>query len=114
MASARSILCVGFGERVAVALVSCLFLSVVPGELNAQPAGKDLPKTSLQDPNSKRPDTRPGETLSQRLDRNDGVITPPSGTDPGISVPAPVPNPNSTPVIPPPGTPGGDQSVRPK
>jgi hypothetical protein len=114
MQTARSILRVSFGAKVGVALASCLLLSVVPSELCAQPAGKDAPKTPPQDPNSTQSDTRRGETLSERLDRNNGVITPPSGTDPGIAVPAPVPNPNSTPVIPPPGSPGGNQSVRPK
>lgn len=54
------------------------------------------------------------ETLSEQLDRNQGVIKPPQGVDPGIKVPAPVPNPNSTPVIPPPGSPGNPSPVQPK
>jgi hypothetical protein len=41
-----------------------------------------------------------------------GVICPPPGIDPDISVP-PVGG-GRTPVIPPPGTPGGDPSVQPK
>ena len=35
------------------------------------------------------------------------MIKPPPGVDPQIVKPAPVPEPNSTPVIPPPGVPGG-------
>jgi hypothetical protein len=56
----------------------------------------------------------PQEDLSKRLDRTDGVIRPPDRIDPDIHVPAPQPNPGTTPVIPPPGTPGGDQSIEPK
>ncbi len=47
------------------------------------------------------------ESLSDKLDASGGVIKPKPGVDPGIVHPAPVPNPNSTPVIPPAGTPGG-------
>jgi len=43
-----------------------------------------------------------------------GVIRPPAGVDPGIQAPAPVPAPGTTPVIPPPGTPGGDMRVQPR
>jgi hypothetical protein len=64
------------------------------------------PKSETQAPRS--------EDLSKRLDRTDGVIRPPQSIDPDIHVPAPQPNPGTTPVIPPPGTPGGDQSVDPK
>jgi hypothetical protein len=54
------------------------------------------------------------ESLSERLDRSGGVIRPPQTIDPGIHAPAPEPNPGTTPVIPPPGTPGGDQGIQPK
>ncbi len=43
-----------------------------------------------------------------------GIITPTRPIDPGIQAPAPVPNPRTTPVIPPPGTPGGTPAPRPK
>lgn len=46
-------------------------------------------------------------SLSDTLDASGGVIKPKPGVDPGIVQPPPVPHPNSTPVIPPPGTPGG-------
>lgn len=46
------------------------------------------------------------ESLSSKLNRTDGVITPKSDVDPGIHVPAPDPHPNSTPVIPPSATGG--------
>lgn len=43
-----------------------------------------------------------------------GVLRPPGNVDPGIQAPAPVPRPGTTPVIPPPGTPGGEASPRPR
>jgi hypothetical protein len=46
-------------------------------------------------------------SLSDKLDASGGVIKPKPGIDPGLVQPAPVPEPHSTPVIPPPGTPGG-------
>jgi hypothetical protein len=70
-------------------------------------------KVAPQDPSSTGSTGSTG-TLSDKLQRTEGVIRPPSGIDPEITTPAPVPNPGTTPVIPPPGSPGGDQSVNPK
>jgi hypothetical protein len=42
-----------------------------------------------------------GETLSDKLKESDGIIRPPAGIAPDMTVPAPVPNPGTTPVIPP-------------
>ena len=52
-----------------------------------------------------------GENLSDKLARTDGVLCPPN-VDPDIRQPAP--GGGKTPVIPPPGSPGGDPSVQPK
>lgn len=52
-----------------------------------------------------------GETLSDKLARTDGVLCPPD-VDPAMR--APTPDAGRTPVIPPPGSPGGDPTVRPK
>jgi hypothetical protein len=57
--------------------------------------------------------TPPGRNLSDQLARSDGVICPPGQVDPEIHAPAPQPG-GAMPVIPPPGSPGGDQSVKPK
>ena len=57
------------------------------------------------------PPATTGENLSERLARTDGVICPPN-VDPGIR--APTPEAGRTPVIPPPGSPGGNPSVLPK
>jgi hypothetical protein len=54
------------------------------------------------------------ETLSDKLEKTDGVIRPPTTATPDMTVPAPVPNPGTTPVIPPPGSPGGNQAIVPK
>ena len=54
------------------------------------------------------------KNLSDKLDASGGVIKPPPGVDPQIVKPAPVPEPNSTPVIPPPGVPGGPPGPEPK
>jgi hypothetical protein len=51
------------------------------------------------------------KTLSDKLDQGGGVICPPD-VDPGIKAPAP--ETGKTPVIPPPGSPGGDPNVQPK
>jgi hypothetical protein len=52
-----------------------------------------------------------GESTTDKLARTDGVICPPD-VDSDIKVPAP--DGGRTPVIPPPGSPGGDPTVRPK
>jgi hypothetical protein len=52
------------------------------------------------------------EPLGDKLARSNGVLCPPAGVDPEIR--APTPDTGNTPVIPPPGSPGGDPSVRPK
>src|SRR3981081_3145893 len=70
----------------------------------ASPRGTDAPEGTTTGQRS--------EPLGDRLARSDGVICPPSAVDPEIR--APTPNGGNTPVIPPPGSPGGDPNVRPK
>jgi hypothetical protein len=53
------------------------------------------------------------EPLGDKLAKSDGVLCPPAGVDPAMHAPAPETGSN-TPVIPPPGSPGGDPNVRPK
>ena len=50
--------------------------------------------------------------LSDKLARSGGVICPPKNVDPEIRQPTPPGGAMS--VIPPPGSPGGDQSIQPK
>jgi hypothetical protein len=65
----------------------------------AQPATPTLPPAS--------------GSSSSDLSRSGGVITPPTDVDPTMKQ-TPPPSSARMPVIPPPGTPGGDQSVKPK
>lgn len=74
------------------------------------PAEKMEPGISSQDP----PSTGATGTLSDKLEKSDGVIKPPVMSTPDMTVPAPVPDPGTTPVIPPPGSPGGNPNVEPK
>lgn len=53
-------------------------------------------------------------SLSHQLNRSGGVINPPANIDPGLTQPAPDLGARSMPVIPPPGTPGGNPDVKPK
>ncbi len=93
---------------------AALALIVWAGAAASQPA----PVT----PAPERPGPPPpaGQTPPERIERpmpppgeHPPVINPPR-VDSGIQAPAPVPNPNTTPVIPPPGAPGGDPTVRPR
>ena len=52
------------------------------------------------------------EPLGDKLAKSDGVLCPPSGVDPEIR--APTPDTGKMPVIPPPGSPGGNPNLRPK
>ena len=58
------------------------------------------------------PTQKGDKTLSDHLAQSGGVICPPAAVDPEIKLPTP--ETGRMPVIPPPGTPGGDQSVQPK
>jgi hypothetical protein len=52
------------------------------------------------------------QTLSERLNRSDGVIRP-RNVDPEMRVPPPT-SADKMPVVPPPGSPGGDSTLKPK
>jgi hypothetical protein len=56
----------------------------------------------------------PKDNPSEKLDKSGGVIKPSGNIDPKMQVAPPDPGPTSTPVIPPPGTPGGNPNVVPK
>ena len=50
--------------------------------------------------------------LGDKLAKSDGVLCPPTNVDPEMR--AATPDTGTMPVIPPPGSPGGDPTVRPK
>jgi hypothetical protein len=72
------------------------------------------PSDPRQDPRSTGATARPGENLSQRLERTEGVIRPPADLNPEMSVRTPGQGTATTPVIRPPGEPGGNPTVQPK
>jgi len=58
-------------------------------------------------------DSSAGKTLSDKLSQQQGTLKPPA-VDPGIHAPMPAQSKDLMPVIPPPGSPGGDPKVVPK
>jgi hypothetical protein len=78
---------------------------------NAPIPGMPVPQTRDQKACSDGPRAPGDQSLSKRLEQTDGVICPPE-VDPDIK--APTPQGGRMPVIPPPGSPGGDPTVRPK
>jgi hypothetical protein len=99
-----------------VASTALLFCAVMAASAQNRPSAVDpkgcAPSERLQT-DGKAPDGKAGDTLSDRLARSDGVICPPN-VDPEIKAPTPDSGNNKMPVIPPPGGPGGDQSIQPK
>jgi len=75
------------------------------------PGQERAPASTLQKPEVDAPKQTPslpatGETLSERLDRTDGVIKPPAGVDPGIHAAPKDPNAGSNMPVPAAGQPG--------
>jgi hypothetical protein len=108
-----------------VGLLACVALPCIAAAQNPQPAPPQDPHHPLAPPSASQPppeqiaprDTtqsaQSGDTLSDRLSRQQGTLHPPS-VDPGISAPLPSHGQGAMPVIPPPGSPGGNQAVVPK
>ena len=84
---------------------------VAPPTLSQPSNSRDCPP-SVGNNGLSSNETTGSRTLSDQLSQSKGVICPPAGIDPGISVPSS--GGGRTPVIPPPGTPGGDPSIQPK
>jgi hypothetical protein len=88
-----------------------------PPQATAPPSPQHATSCTPQDrPNRHADGTTTGqsrEPLGDKLAKSDGVLCPPSGVDPEMHAPAPSTN-GAMPVIPPPGSPGGDPTVRPK
>ena len=97
-----------------VASAALLLCAMIAAAAQNRPSAVDpkgcAPSERLQT-DGRAPDSKAGEPLSDKLARTDGVICPPN-VDPEIR--APTPQGGKTPVIPPPGSPGGDQTLRPK
>ena len=112
-------------RRTAVLLSSMRFLVPILAGLAVAYAGPCGAQAVDQKPSAAAPaqivpeDTAPGrsgssqEPLGKKLDRTDGVIHPPPGVDPGLTISPPHAQ-GTMPVLSPPGTPGGDPGLRPK
>ena len=79
----------------------------------APPSASQPPPEQIAPGGPAGPGTQGNTTLSDRLSRQQGTLQPPK-VDPGIRAPLPSHTQGTMPVIPPPGTPGGDQKVVPK
>jgi hypothetical protein len=102
---------------VTVAAVAALSIPTAQAQLDRPVAPPALSQPSNPCPpgvgnNGGSNETTGSNTLSDQLSQSKGVICPPAGIDPGISVPPS--GGGRTPVIPPPGTPRGDPSIQPK
>jgi len=97
-----------------VASAALLVCAVTAASAQNRPSAVDpkgcAPSERLQT-DGKAPNAKSGEPLSDKLARTDGVLCPPN-VDPEIR--APTPEGGKMPVIPPPGSPGGDPSIQPK
>jgi len=90
-----------------------------PPAQTAPPAAQQPTNCAPMSPNGTGTNAKDGtttgqsnEALGDKLARSDGTLCPPSNVDPQMRAPAP--ETGKMPVIPPPGSPGGDQNVRPK
>ncbi|TCT02914.1 hypothetical protein [Aquabacter spiritensis] len=90
-------------------LIGIAFGVVIAGPAFSQAGNDPRPPTA---PGPALPEPAPGETLSDQLERHEGVIPPARNLDPELSHPAPATG--TMPVIPPPGSPGGDPTIQPK
>jgi hypothetical protein len=117
----RDIRILGLAALAAVILAPALAAAQAPPKVNPPIA----PKSEQLDPNACGSDratvgeggennTKKGDgrDLSDRLAQSGGVICPPSQVDPAIKAPTPQGGP--MPVIPPPGSPGGNPNIQPK
>jgi hypothetical protein len=81
---------------------------------NPAPEQRAVPAPDRAPPESSGSSTGPGNgSAGEDLARSHGVITPPATGDQSV-VPPPRAGGQSMPVIPPPGTPGGNQDVQPR
>jgi hypothetical protein len=95
--------------------MAMLVMIILAGPCAAQNAPPQTPE--MRDQKACAPQQREGtvgssQNLSDKLARSEGVICPPRDVDPDIATPPP--GGGRTPIIPPPGSPGGDPTVRPK
>ena len=113
-------------QHVMLLAISGFCLSMAATTASAQPAPPaPAPETvpeATEPPGDKAPAVpapdaggdNPPSSLTEKLDKSDGVLKPPTGVDPEIREPIPEDFNSDMPVIPPPGEAQGNQTVPPK
>jgi hypothetical protein len=79
----------------------------------AQSPPESAPPDKIAPPleeNNRRP---PADAGVDKIKPQDGVIKPPTNVDPDIQIKPPATG-STMPIIPPPGSPGGDPNIKPK
>ena len=114
--------------RIVLGLLASVTIPCIAAAQNPQPAAPQDPHHPLAPPSASQPppeqiaprdsgsgmqSAQSGGTLSDKLSRQQGTLHPPA-VDPGISAPLPSQGQGAMPVIPPPGSPGGNPTVVPK
>jgi hypothetical protein len=99
-------------------MLTALILAAAPAlAQNPQPTSPENPTVPVAPPSAASPPPEkiaPADgNMSGKLSQQKGTITPPN-VDPGMMVKPPRNDASTTPVIPPPGSPGGNRSVVPK
>jgi hypothetical protein len=100
--------------ELSLVITAVLGLSATPGLAQITP-GDPAGAQTIPEKDQSRPNELPkgemsdgrSDSLSKKLNDSGGVIKPQGNVDPGLVKPAPELNPNSMPVIPPAGAPGG-------
>lgn len=119
----REIRAFGLGAAAALALPALAAAQQPPkNKLPVAPKAEQLDSKNCAHADTRSTEGKGGETaqekspngnLSDKLAQSGGVICPPDQMDPEIKAPTP-PGSGTMPVIPPPGSPGGDPHVQPK
>jgi hypothetical protein len=103
-----------------VGILPVILLGLLAGSTQAQPNQAPAPPVLTPTPCADTADSPArdrsfespsNQDLSDKLAESNGVLCPPKTGDPSIQAP---PNVGRTPVIPAPGTPGGNPSVQPR
>jgi hypothetical protein len=101
------------GWLLPLALVSAAAVAQTPPSTEPPPQGSTAPPEEVE---PGPPIGSPGseESLGDELTRSHGVLTPSQGVDPGLVKEPPPAGATPMPVIPPPGSPGGNPDVQPQ
>lgn len=109
LTAGTALLSVSLAAPVALAQAAPKPLPPAPPEVMEPPNENPAPPT---DPSTGA--EAPEKPFSKELKENEGVLEPPRSVDPGIEKKPPEDFEGRTPVIPPPGEPGGQPDVEPK